>query len=410
MISRPAVFLFDLDGVLVQPGGYRAAVAATINYFTIALGLGESSPGEETIALFESQGITNEWDIIPICLGTIFETILRAHPETELPASLDHLDGIHLTSPDGKLDFETPVLHTGRLTQAGMSPSEAIYYAGEGGPFPRLAHSQMFTSLFAHSQDVVKSTHTRIFQNFVMGSAAFEQVYRQPAPMASESFLKQFDQRLLEAGLRDQVEVLSRNQNLHLAVCTARPSLPPVGIEVPGPGYSPEAEQALELVGLGPIPLIGAGRLLYIAAAHDVSFNLLIKPSPFQAAAATLAAVSGNEQAGLLKALSVCQQAGVLPGQINPSRAVGAGGLGSIYNPVRPGQPLPVHIFEDSPIGLRSAQQAGMLLSLSGFPVSIHAWGISANPAKIKTLEAAGAAVFPDINQAIRAILTDSRG
>ena len=83
-----------------------------------------------------SQGITNEWDIIPICLGTIFESILRAHPETDLPAGLDHLDGIHLTSPDAKLDFETPVLHTGRLARAGMSPSEAIYHAGEGGPFP----------------------------------------------------------------------------------------------------------------------------------------------------------------------------------------------------------------------------------------------------------------------------------
>ena len=224
------------------------------------------------------------------------------------------------------------------------------------------------------------------------------------------SFLKQFDQALLEVGLRDQVEALSRTQNLHLALCTARPSMPPVGIEVPGPGYSPEAEQALELVGFGPIPLIGAGRLLYIAAAHDVSFNLLIKPSPFQAAAAILAAVSGNEQEGLLKALSVCQQAGILPGQIDPSRVTGAGVLDSFYNLVRPGQPLPVHIFEDSPIGLRSVQQAGVLLNLSGFPVSVHAWGIATNPAKIKALQAAGADVYPDINQAIRAILADSRG
>ena len=48
---EPTVFLFDVDGVLVKPGGYRAAVRATVNYFTRQLNLGDLSPSDETVAI-----------------------------------------------------------------------------------------------------------------------------------------------------------------------------------------------------------------------------------------------------------------------------------------------------------------------------------------------------------------------
>jgi len=43
------VWLFDLDGVLICPGGYRAALKATVNHFTRAMGLGDYPLADETI-------------------------------------------------------------------------------------------------------------------------------------------------------------------------------------------------------------------------------------------------------------------------------------------------------------------------------------------------------------------------
>ncbi|NTV84159.1 MAG: hypothetical protein HGA23_07660, partial [Bacteroidales bacterium] len=85
---RP-VFIFDLDGVLVQPGGYRQGITATMRYFTQSWGLEALAPDEEAIALCESHGITSEWDIVPICLAGLLETLLHHNIGLNLP---DHPD------------------------------------------------------------------------------------------------------------------------------------------------------------------------------------------------------------------------------------------------------------------------------------------------------------------------------
>ncbi len=81
MVSRRA-FIFDIDGVLVEPKGYRAAVRATQAYFTHAMQLDDGVLVDDDIyALFEACRVSSEWDMVPLALAILIEKILEAHPE-----------------------------------------------------------------------------------------------------------------------------------------------------------------------------------------------------------------------------------------------------------------------------------------------------------------------------------------
>lgn len=45
MSTPRRVLLFDLDGVLVAPHGYRRAIHATLKHFTCRMGLGDCPSG-----------------------------------------------------------------------------------------------------------------------------------------------------------------------------------------------------------------------------------------------------------------------------------------------------------------------------------------------------------------------------
>jgi hypothetical protein len=399
-LDHPAIFLFDLDGVLVQPAGYREAVRATINYFTRRLGISDLAPDEEILALLESQGITNEWDIIPICLGEILETILRENPDLHFSGDLLDLPK-SLPYPKGPLHFREDILKISSLLQAGFSPSEALLRSREKGPFLELSRQSLFNNLFEHNQDVTLSVTSRTFQNYVLGSQAFTEIYQVPAIVEGESYLKVFDRPLLANELKRHMEDMIFNHTLHVAALTARPSLAPRDVSTEPGGYSPEAEQALELVGLSQIPLIGFGRLQYAASQLHISPNLLMKPAPYQALAAVLAAVGGSELAALKSAAAICHQAGLIPESssfttLDPTRP-----LISTSDSRARNAGWSVHIFEDSPIGIRAVQQAGELLNRAGIRVRVHCWGIAQNPDKVLALEQSGATVFSDINLAL---------
>jgi len=63
------VILLDVDGVLVNPAGYRAALHATLNYFATLMGTPHFDFHEEKIADLEKRGIFSEWDMVPVLLA-----------------------------------------------------------------------------------------------------------------------------------------------------------------------------------------------------------------------------------------------------------------------------------------------------------------------------------------------------
>ena len=82
------VVLLDIDGVLIRPGGYRAALHATLNHFARLMGIPDFKFHEEQIAGFERRGITSEWDMVPLLLGAVWNDILSNPVDIPLPAEV----------------------------------------------------------------------------------------------------------------------------------------------------------------------------------------------------------------------------------------------------------------------------------------------------------------------------------
>ena len=69
------VFLFDIDGVLVEPHGYRLATQAVLKHFTGRMGIDEQYPGDEMMDYFDSRNIISEWDVSGLCMAAILDAI-----------------------------------------------------------------------------------------------------------------------------------------------------------------------------------------------------------------------------------------------------------------------------------------------------------------------------------------------
>jgi hypothetical protein len=138
-------------------------------------------------------------------------------------------------------------------------------------------------------------------------------------------------------------------------------------------GYAPEAEIALDLVGLADIPLIAFGKLEYLAAKRGLDAGVLIKPSPVHALAATAAALTGDEWAGLQSA-GDWRQTGKLDGVFaNLPRE------------------FELFVVEDTMGGIRSTQAAGEILRNNGFDVTTHTIGLTSGSAsKIEAFNQSG--------------------
>jgi hypothetical protein len=395
LLANP-ILLFDLDGVLVHPTGYRTAFFSTVRYFLGQIGLAHLTPGEEVPELFESFGVTSEWDMVPSTLACVYETILVHHScETSL---LDYEDANSWFSEmnDGTLrvDYEHLLSQLGPILSSGGTPSEALlrYYQGASGngPLANLSRHRFLQNIFSNTRDTFCSPTTRVFQNFALGSQVFSSIYQQPAVVNTESTLEKFDLPAIEHENYVALRGLQKEAGVKLAAYTARPSLPPKEIDIPLYEYSPEAEMALGILDLKDIPMIGFGKLLYLAKVLGVSAEELLKPAPVQALAAIAAAWTGLEWPSLVWAVNTYWD--------DIHQSVPDLEKFSITLP----DSIDLHIFEDSPAGLRAGRKAVEILVKHSIDIRMHGWGIARNPIKILRLENEGAQVFPDVNLAIR--------
>ena len=168
-----------------------------------------------------------------------------------------------------------------------------------------------------------------------------------------------------------------RGPEIHLAAFTARPSAPPREVEAPPLGYAPEAEIALNLVGLPDIPLISFGKLQYLGEQRGYDPEFFLKPSPVQALAAIGAALTGNEWASLQAACD-WHESGQLTGPLAE--------LPHSFN---------VTIVEDTLGGVRSVMAAGKILGDTGLDLNIKAFGLtSGSIAKAAAFEQVGMPYF----------------
>ena len=394
------VFLFDIDGVLVEPSGYRAAVQATLRYFTRRMGLpDEIVPDEDSMSLFEAQRITSEWDMVPISLLILLEQLLASTPEIELPATLDeccnYLGKFHLNL--SSVDYRTPILQIGTRLRSGEAPSDRLLNLLQGDVqsedfFPHLHRHPLLKELLENTRQPSRSQRTRVFQHFSLGSEIFNRTYRMPAEFDTPSLLQANDRPLLPTQLHEELAERHQHDGLLIAAYTMRPSLPPREVSAALLGYAPEAEMALELVGMEQFPLIGYGRIRYLAEKTGKPAEGFMKPSPVQALAAIFAALSSDEAASLELAARLHTW-----GRVDDlARRIAASSL-------------VIHVFEDSPGGIEAVRRAAQELSQNGVSIRTQAWGVASQPDKLAALQAIQAEVFPTTREAVEQALKDTK-
>jgi len=392
--------LFDLDGVLIQPGGYQQAVFDTVRFFCHQMGLPDLAPDANLLAIFESQGITSEWDQIALCLSALLDALSAANQ----PPPAETLSGAipwaqSAAWPGGKVDYIARFSGLQPWLLTRIAPAESVLAACQRGKgaalFPALHQHPLLSDLLGHTRDFNQSWPQRVFQSYVLGNRIFEQVYGQPAPLNSRAYLGAYDRSLLLKRFQEKILAAQSSGSIHEAIYTARPSLLPSDLATALPGYAPEAEMAQVIVGLEPLPLVGYGGLRHLSERLGLHPDTLVKPSAAQALAAVGAALGAPVWQSLRWAYAMLARSEPtlppLPG--NPPAEI------------RLPAALTIHIFEDSPIGILAGQRAAEILTGVGCTVKLRAWGIASHPAKIKALESVGAAVCPDINAAVSRML-----
>ncbi len=382
MDQTHSVLLFDVDGVLIHPVGYKAALRDTVRHFTSLMGLPDYAPTEDEIAVFEACGITNEWDSGAICVSTLLNAALVADPGLRRATLDETLAAIQGARPRlERPDYAALARRILDTTPDQDSVPAARYLAllserANAGWLPLLA------ALLADVYTTATPT-TSVFQAHTLGSARYTATYGAPPPIQRPSYLAEYDTPLLSAGSRERLLAWSRQPGHGAAIFTARPSLPPAGEpDSPANGYAPEAELAMERIGLdGQLPLVGQGRVAWLAHRRGRGAAAYIKPSPVQALAAIGAAISGDERAALWAAAALAED-------------------GRLEDPLASlrGQHVSVTVFEDATGGIRAVQTAVRLLREAGLDVHPRAIGVSSHPDKRAALAPLAERVVDDVN------------
>ncbi|GAB4543052.1 MAG: hypothetical protein Fur002_14370 [Anaerolineales bacterium] len=352
------ITLLDIDSVLVQPHGYRAALRATIHRFIPAF----VEIPESLILEIEKRGISSEWDMAALLIASYWNEVLTQRPQKNLPAEISlAAEMIQRAAPSYPLPLGIP--------QFDLAPGEfASQTALRLGLFPALP-LEIKQNLLAFTRQVARSETTRALQHFTLGSARFEQTYQLPAEFETESYLLKYDLPNLD----EDVRAVLRRDNARLSILTARPSSPPREVKESLPGYAPEAELALELVNMSDLPLMGYGKLQYIAERRNLDPAALIKPSAFHALAGALSAWTGEE----------------LPALEAAAQWLASGTLPAAFNALP--KAFELLVVEDTLGGVRSARAAGEVLNRHGFQVSVCPLGLtSGSRAKAAAFDAAG--------------------
>ncbi len=363
------IILLDVDGVLVQAGGYRAALRATVHHFTAP----DLEIKEELLSEMEHHGIASEWDMSPLIIAAYWDAILSRAPIPNLPSDVSAAAREIKTS--APIDLAIPKFDL----VAGQYPAESAFHAGCFASIPHELRKNLLTS----TRDVRKSHTMRTFQHYTLGSENFADTYQMQPEIQTESFLLTCD----HSNVNDEIRAKIRQLHHHIAAFTARPSHPPREANDSTLGYAPEAELALDLISMKDIPLIAFGKLEYIAAQHGLDPATLVKPSPFQALAGTLAAWTGDEHSALQAAYNWHN----------------TGALNGNFQSLPPSFDLMV--VEDTMGGIRSVKAAGEILQKAGFDVHVHAIGLtSGNAAKASAFEKAGVIHFENWTSLIEGV------
>jgi phosphoglycolate phosphatase-like HAD superfamily hydrolase len=388
------VWLFDLDGVLIRPAGYREALRRTVGYFSQEAGYAERGFQESTIEAFEARGVTCEWDIAGICLMADIFAVWKANPALHLPPDLSdclrtiRTAGLAHPEPDyafwarrvGSAGGDTPSASAIKLFR-----QEAGHIEGNSA---RVEEWETILGLvLGHPREFLRSPVMQYFQQFTLGSRTYADFYHTQPVLETPSLLAELDQAALSPAARDRVLEQQRKGRIHAAIITARPCRPPSPKDDLA-DYPPEAEIAQKIAGFETLPLAGAGHMQWLARRHQQAVDAYLKPSPVHSLTALAFALAGVGETSLEAARLFVEERKPMP----PLDRLIA-------------EKAEILVLEDSPTGVISTQSAVDLLTRKGADIRLSFIGVASGGEKQAALEALGAEVFASTERAVEAAL-----
>ncbi|HET60149.1 MAG TPA: hypothetical protein ENN32_07250, partial [Chloroflexi bacterium] len=197
-LDRATVVLFDVDGVLIEPGGYRYAMRDAMRHFLQRLGQPHWQPDASFVEQFESHMLTSEWDILPLTLCHFLDHALQflqpAQPwQTLADAAADIIQHPELPAPNqlfGVIDQIGAIINgrSGTPSQWILAASSEAHF-----PFPHLKSHPVLSALLAHTRDIQCSETMRIFQQHIIGSDNFRTYYHTEPELNLPNYLTLYD-------------------------------------------------------------------------------------------------------------------------------------------------------------------------------------------------------------------------
>jgi len=360
------ILIFDMDGVLIKTWGYHRALQETVRLAGISTGFGEVLLSDQQITHFEALGISSEWHSSALCMAVmVLEKQMGAVREEK------HSQSVTLNLDDLFEAIAAQSMHDPAL-QRGLAAIEGLA-AKSGVP------ADLAGRLVVESQSIQHSPTLNWFQELILGSENYTSIYQKKSQFQTASYVERYDERLLNEAYADKVLKWADGSGCGAAIMTNRPSRGPSGFS-----GMPDAEMGAHLVGLAALPLIGKGEILWLADHTGRQVEDFAKPTWKHAMAAILVA-SGWPLEESLKLI------GKQPVDWNTTI------LQHLHN-------SKVTVFEDTPGGMVAVQEAGELLNGMGLRVEVQKIGIAEEVVKQSALSAQGAALYPDINQALASL------
>lgn len=376
------VLLLDLDEVLIQQRAYHQSLKECVGRIGRWCGFEAVRLTDDDIALFESLGVTSEWDSSAICAALLLDRAWSANPECALPDSPDAPDGhLHdLAAPDFQAFLRATLERGVSGLEARQKTERRLLQGRDHTP----AQRERLQTILRYAYDGERSLTNRIIQELTLGSAVFESCYGKPAAIPGPGFLNTIDSPLVSARIAEQLVEWSVTPGRRAVVFTARPSRLPDGT-----GGTPETEIGLMRLGLSALPFVSMGHLDWLCGQRGLVPQSLLKPSPVHALAA-LRLAAGDTLEGALAAAAALE--------LDQQDLGGWQALDEMH----------AVVFEDSFRGLQSARGAQQSLDRIGVRLSLDLRGVAKPDVKRRALELAGGVVYPDFASAARDILAEA--
>jgi hypothetical protein len=360
------ILVFDMDGVLIRPEGYHRALHETVRLAGISTGNGSTDLDDKQVAQFEALGISSEWHSTALCMAVL---------ALEKDAGLDR---VFTQSNSGGLDLEllfqaidAQPMHLSAL-ERGVAAVELLAQKFDVPADP-------YRNMVARSESIDFSPTLNWFQELVLGSQEYSKIYKKQAQFQTESYLLSYDKSLLMANQSTKIMEWVAEPGHAAAIMTNRPSNGPAGFS-----GMPDAEMGAHLAGISDLPLVGKGEILWLADRTGQTVEQISKPAWKHAFLAVLAACGWKIQDGLNY---FCR----LPKDWEKSALQFLDGS-------------TLCVFEDTPGGMVSAQEAANFLRDLGIRIEVKKIGIANEAAKQEALSAQKASVYADINTALASL------